>query len=268
MDSAFAALETLRAKSQPMADSLQTYLAAVARVRSQERRSAEPGAMPGLLPDARVAIGPVVLKLPAGAWFDGGSTRRLVRGGRSRPMISSTTQVEVVTSRAFSLDDGGNLAGSVALSTNPRQAFGISYWDVENPCDGPQGTYVHRFKKIPDQPECVDMRVIDPGATWPTAAAGQIWQAAAQAGVSWTEPAYRLHYAAYGLDRAVEVTALVPVYRFAGDVAAVQWLHAMAAQLRPLASHPANSSATLPALLSPSSADGTLPRDLGLQHAR
>ena len=64
----------------------------------------------------------------------------------------------------------------------------------------------------------------------------------------WLDRAYELRYAAYGLDRVVEVVVLVPVHRMMGDMAAVQWLHALASQLRPLAAHPARTAAQLPPL--------------------
>ena len=69
--------------------------------------------------------------------------------------------------------------------------------------------------------------------------------------LGWKDPAYELHYAAYGLDRVVEATVLVPMHYFAGDMAAVQWVHALAAQLKPLARRPSSRSATVPALLAP-----------------
>lgn len=251
MDAARAVLPVLRARSEAMADSLQTYLAAMTRARSQPAAISDPASQPGFLPAGRLSVGTIALDLPSGwAWFQAPESQRTVRGGQLRSAVSNTTQVRVVTVRAYAMRHDGSLAAAVAFSTNPQQAFGTSYWYVDDPCGAPATVYRHRFSRTPDRPECADVRIVEPAG-----ASADLWgaahAAAAAAGSDWKDRAYELHYAAFGLDRVVEVTVQVPMYYFPGEMAAAQWVHALAAQLKPLARRPSNRSATVPALVAP-----------------
>jgi hypothetical protein len=204
-----------------------------------------------LLPVARLRIGPMVLDLPAGRWFEAPAGKHTVRGGRSRPLVSGATEVSVLTARAYALGNDGSVAAVVAFASNAQQAYGMSYWNVDDPCAAPATIYLHRFSRSLDQPSCAYVRLVDPVAAPPSADVRGAVQAAAAAGAGWKDNAYELHYAGYGLDRVVEATVLVPTHYFAGDMAAAQWVHALAAQLQPLARRPGNHSATLPALFFP-----------------
>jgi hypothetical protein len=75
-----------------------------------------------------------------------------------------------------------------------------------------------------------------------------VLQAAEAAGATLPAAAYEVQYARYGLDWVVTSTWLVPTQRMAGDLAAMQWGHALADVLRPLARWPEPQRVSPPAL--------------------
>lgn len=256
LDAALAVLPALRARSAGMADSLQAYLSAMTRARTRTAVTTvapHPAPRPGLPAGGRLAVAPLTLQLPSDwSWFQAPATQRSVRGGQLRSSVTNVTQVRIVTAGAYALEGDGSVSAVVAFSINPQQAFGTSHWNVDDPCAATGTVYLHRFRKTPDQPECAAVRIVDPAAgPSPAADLQGALEAAAATGAAWREPAYELHYAAYGLDRMVEVTVLVPLYAFAGEMAATQWLHVLAAQVRPLARRPSTHAAAIPPILAP-----------------
>jgi len=149
---------------------------------------------------------------------------------------------------AFEVTGAGRLAAAVAFTANKKQAFGISYWNVDDPCASRDGVYVERFNSPFDQPECLRLRVLTPAMMRAVADLQPVLQAAEAAGATLPAAAYEVQYARYGLDWVVTSTWLVPTHRLAGDLAAVQWGHALANALRPLARWPQPQTVAAPPL--------------------
>ena len=191
--------------------------------------------LPPPLAQAGLGIGNRMLELPPGRWYGAPLSGRTVMGGHIRSGPVRIDPVALTTLGAFELSASGGLAAAVAFSANPKQAYGISYWNVDEPCALRDGLAVDRFNSPYDQPECLSVRVVTPGMARTAADLAPALLAAQAAGATMPAAAYEVRYARYGLDRVVVVTWLVPTQRLAGDLAAVQWGHALANGLRPLA---------------------------------
>ncbi|HEY0887822.1 MAG TPA: hypothetical protein VGE20_21185 [Ramlibacter sp.] len=242
---ASAQLAALRERSPPLAQSLAQAIDAAARLAAPGEPPSVPAAM---LPTPQLQLGPLVLALDRERWYAGPGGQRTVRGGQGRVPSARTTDVRLATATAYAAAGDGSLAAAIAWSANPQQAYGTSAWNADDPCAAADALYRHRFNRSFDRPECAALRLLEPGGAAPHPDLAPVLAAAGESGVHWLDRAYELRYAAYGLDRVVEVVVLVPVHRMAGDMAAVQWLHALASQLRPLAAHPARTAAQLPPL--------------------
>ncbi len=196
---------------------------------------ASPAGLPPSLGDTGLTIGNRVLVLPPGRWYAAPQSTRTVMGGHIRVGPVKSDPVALTTLRAFELSPSGRLGAAVAFSANGKQAYGISYWNVEEPCAPRDALAVDRFNSPYDQPECLSVRVVTPALTRLSTDLVPALQAAQAAGTTLPASAYEVRYARYGLDRVVVATWLVPTQRLAGDLAAVQWGHALAHGLRPLA---------------------------------
>ncbi len=196
---------------------------------------ASPAGLPPSLGDTGLTIGNRVLVLPPGRWYAAPQSTRTVMGGHIRVGPVKTDPVMLTTLAAFELSPSGRLGAAVAFSANPKQAYGISYWNVDEPCMLRDALAVDRFNSPYDQPECLSVRVVTPALARLSTDLVPALQAAQAAGATLPASAYEVRYARYGLDRVVVATWLVPTQRLAGDLAAVQWGHALAHGLRPLA---------------------------------
>jgi len=209
---------------------------------------ASPAGLPPPLGDTGLTIGNRVLVLPPGRWYAAPQSTRTVMGGHIRVGPVKTDPVMLTTLAAFELSPSGRLGAAVAFSANPKQAYGISYWNVDEPCTLRDALAVDRFNSPYDQPECLSLRVVTPALARASTDLAPALQAAQAAGATLPASAYEVRYARYGLDRVVVVTWLVPTQRLAGDLAAVQWGHALANGLRPLAWSSQAQSAGAPPL--------------------
>ncbi len=194
-----------------------------------------PAGLPPPLGDTGLTIGNRVLVLPPGRWYAAPQSTRTVMGGHIRVGPVKSDPVMLTTLGAFELSPSGRLGAAVAFSANPKQAYGISYWNVDEPCMLRDALAVDRFNSPYDQPECLSVRVVTPALARLSTDLVPALQAAQAAGATLPASAYEVRYARYGLDRVVVATWLVPTQRLAGDLAAVQWGHALAHGLRPLA---------------------------------
>ena len=203
--------------------------------------------LPPPLAQTGLGIGNRMLALPPGRWYGAPPSGRTVMGGHIRSGPVRIDPVALTTLGAFELSASGGLAAAVAFSANPKQAYGISYWNVDEPCALRDSLAVDRFNSPYDQPECLSVRVVTPAPARTSADLAPALQAAQAAGATWPAAAYEVRYARYGLDQVVVATWLVPTQRLAGDLAAVQWGHALANGLRPMAwSSQAQSAGTPP----------------------
>lgn len=196
---------------------------------------ASPAGLPPSLGDTGLTIGNRVLVLPPGRWYAAPQSTRTVMGGHIRVGPVKSDPVMLTTLGAFELSPSGRLGAAVAFSANAKQAYGISYWNVDEPCMLRDALAVDRFNSPYDQPECLSVRVVTPALARLSTDLVPALQAAQAAGATLPASAYEVRYARYGLDRVVVATWLVPTQRLAGDLAAVQWGHALAHGLRPLA---------------------------------
>jgi hypothetical protein len=254
LDGARAAEAALRPRNAEMADALLTrYIvpgpaspapAAAAGLSAQ----ALPERLPPPLTEQVLTIGNRMLVLPQGRWYGTAASSRTVLGGHIRVAPVKIDRVELTTLGAFEVAAAGRLAAAVAFSANAKQAYGISYWNVDDPCASRDGVYVERFNSPFDQPECLRLRVLTPAMMRAVADLQPVLQAAEAAGATLPAAAYEVQYARYGLDWGVTSTWLVPTHRLAGDLAAVQWGHALANALRPLARWPEPQRVSPPAL--------------------
>jgi hypothetical protein len=249
---ALAMVESLKGKSPGMAASLQAYLGAsrAQALAGPETPQVAAPAAPAqrFIADGRLAVGSHALVLPPGAWYLGATSRHTVRGGNVRPLVARTTEVPVVTVHAYSLGADSSVAAVVAFSANPVEAYGISYWNVDDGCAASGTVYLKRFNRGFDQPECVHVRRVDAASALASARLGPALRVAMAAGASAPALSYEVHYERYAMDWAVAATVLVPVPTFADDVAAQQWAQALAEGLRPLSRQPGSAIAGLPPL--------------------
>lgn len=254
-----AAEASLRERNPAMADALlERYIqpapaqtapgvAAQTAAASAATADAPTARLPPPLAQTGLNIGNRMLVLPPGRWFAAPAGGRTVMGGHIRAGPVKIDPVALTTLGAFELSASGGLAAAVAFSANAKQAYGISYWNVDEPCALRNALIVDRFNSPYDQPECLSVRVVTPALARTAADLAPALQAAQAAGATLPAAAYEVRYARYGLDRVVVATWLVPTQRLAGDLAAVQWGHALANGLRPMAwSSEALSAATPP----------------------
>jgi tetratricopeptide (TPR) repeat protein len=241
---AAAALATLELRNAPLAASLRAYMAAASPPTDTSAAAAATKISPDRIRimEARLDVGSRALQLPAGAnWYLASRSKSVVHGGPMQLSLGRNREVPVISLAAYGLTSNGSLLAAVDFSANPQQAYGIGYWNVEDGCAVRNVLHVQRFRPGFDQPECVYLRTIAP-------AGESRWQDLLQSwGGSPPALAYEVHYERYGNGWLVSSTFLLPAGQIAGDLAAVQWAHALAAQLRPLAR--ANSPA--PAITPP-----------------
>ncbi len=261
LDGARAAEAALRPRNAEMADALRTrYITPVSgRAAASGAPAAEmpagatPAATPGerlptLLADSVLAIGNRTLALPPGRWYGTAPGSQTVLGGHIRVAPVKIDPVVLGVLGAFELANQGQLAAAAVFSANPKQAYGISWWNVDEPCILRDGVYAERFRSAFDQPECLSVRVVTPAMARASRDLQPVLLAAEAAGAGLPEAAYEVRYARYGLDWVVTSTWLVPTQRMAGDLAAIQWGHALADVLRPLARWPEPQRVSPPAL--------------------
>lgn len=248
------ALATLASLSSPLAESLQTYRRAYAGTALGPPAAAAPAAEPARpIPAGRLEIGDRVLQLPDASWYFAGRSESTVRGGQMRTTTIGSSIVPLVTLRAYALTAGAGLRAAAEFTANPQQSYGTAYWNADDGCAVPQVLHLHRFRVTFDQSECVYVRMFN-------AQADSRWSFVSQvAGLAAPELAYEVHYERFGIGWAVGATWLLPVHQVAGDMAAVQWAHAMAAQLRPLANAAHPAPALIPALVQPDQDSSRLP---------
>ena len=254
LDGARAAEAALRPRHAEMADALLTRYIVAASAPAAPAAGAVPSApaaparLPPPLADPGLTIGNRLLVLPPGRWYATAPAGQTVLGGHIRVAPSQTDRVLLTSSGAFELTGQGRLAAAVVFSANAKQAYGITYWNVDEPCKLGDGVYAERFRSPFDQPECLSVRVVTPALARTSGSLQPVLQAAEAGGARLPEAAYELRYARYGLDWVVVVTWLVPTQRLAGDLAAIQWGHALADALRPLARWPEPQSVGTPPL--------------------
>ena len=254
LDGARAAEAALRPRNAEMADALLSrYIVPGSASPAPDTAAglsaqALPERLPPALAEQALTIGNRMLVLPQGRWFGTAASSRTVLGGHIRVAPVKIDRVELTTLGAFEVTGAGRLAAAVAFTANKKQAFGISYWNVDDPCASRDGVYVERFNSPFDQPECLRLRVLTPAMMRAVADLQPVLQAAEAAGATLPAAAYEVQYARHGLDWVVTSTWLVPTHRLAGDLAAVQWGHALANALRPLARWPQPQTVAAPPL--------------------
>ena len=264
MGAARDALAVLRPLNPASAGSLQTYLDACAS--SGATAAANPGApapsspVPsaqldgpaGAAAHTRLTIGVRAIVLPPGRWVRTADALESMEGRQSHRFDAAVTQVPVTTLGAYALADDARLASAVAFSANAVRAFGASFWSVPDPCSMRDALHVEQLRKYLGQPECLYVRLVKPGSAVASPHLGTVLQAALAAGAALPAAAYELYYARYDEDWVVSTTWLVPLQRIAGDLAAIQWTQALAAQwppsLQPVARKPAPLVITAPPL--------------------
>ncbi len=244
-----AAETALRARNPEMAQALLIrYITPASAPPAPAPAAAAPERLPPPMVEPGLVIGNRVLMLPPGRWYGIPPGNQTVLGGHIRVAPVKIDRVLLTTLGAFEVAGQGHLAAAVAFSANARQAYGITYWNVDDPCAVRDGVYVERFNSPFDQPECLRLRVLTPAAARTSPDLQPALQAAEAAGAMVPEAAWEVHYARYGLDWVVTATWLVPTQRLAGDLAAIQWGHALANGLRPLARWPEPQTVRAPPL--------------------
>jgi hypothetical protein len=254
LDGARAAEAALRPRNAEMADALLSrYIVTgsaspVPDTAAGLSAQAVPERLPPALAEQALTIGNRMLVLPQGRWFGTAASSRTVLGGHIRVAPVKIDPVVLGVLGAFELANQGQLAAAAVFSANPKQAYGISWWNVDEPCILRDGVYAERFRSAFDQPECLSVRVVTPAMARASRDLQPVLLAAEAAGAGLPEAAYEVRYARYGLDWVVTSTWLVPTQRMAGDLAAIQWGHALADVLRPLARWPEPQRVSPPAL--------------------
>ena len=265
-----AALLALRERNPPMAEALATHLArseAARHVAVTGRTGTPPASAPSvsmtppvrmaldgpllatLGPDGRLTVGARSLLLPAGSWQLAATTRQVVFaatpafGGR----IQKNDPVSLVTAYAYQAGAQG-VATAVAFTANPVQSHGHSSWQADADCAGPDVLYRDRFRSPIDRPECLIVRRVDAASAQDLPQLEPALRAAREAGLALPAHAYLVHYRRHGLDWTVCATFLLPWDRVVGDMAAVQWGLALAAELQPLGHLPGSRMARTPVL--------------------
>jgi hypothetical protein len=266
-----AEVTALRSLNAAMAEALATYLAnstsgrrdaaagAAHATASGQRASAPPssGTLPATLgpdgrplatlePDGRLAVGDRSLMLPAGPWELAAAMRQVVFAATFRG-VTKVDPVPLVTAYAYQPGAQG-IATAVAFTANPARAYGRSYWSADADCAAPGALHSDRFHSAIDQPECLLVRRVDAAAALSVPQLEPALRAAQDAGLALPAHAYLVHYRRHGMDWVGGATFLLPWDRVVGDVAAVQWGLALAAELRPLAQRPGPRMARTPVL--------------------
>jgi Flp pilus assembly protein TadD len=222
LDGARAAEAALRPRNAEMADALLArYIVPGSASPAPDTAAglsaqALPERLPPALAEQALTIGNRMLVLPQGRWFGTAASSRTVLGGHIRVAPVKIDRVELTTLGAFEVTGAGRLAAAVAFTANKKQAFGISYWNVDDPCASRDGVYVERFNSPFDQPECLRLRVLTPAMMRAVADLQPVLQAAEAAGATLPAAAYEVQYARHGLDWVVTSTWLVPTHRLAG----------------------------------------------------
>jgi hypothetical protein len=265
-----AALLALRERNPPMADALAAHLARSAAARhaaataapgaavsSSSSASAPPRArrapdgplLATLGPDGRLVVGARSLRLPAGPWELTATTRQVVFAATPAfgGVIQKNDPVHLITAFAYQAGAQG-VATAVAFTANPVRSYGHSSWSADADCAAPEALYRDRFHSPIDRPECLIVRRVDAAAAQDLPQLEPALRAAREAGLGLPAHAYLVHYRRLGLDWAVAATFLLPWDRVVGDVAAVQWGLALAAELQPLGHLPGPRMARTPVL--------------------
>ena len=254
------ALAALRNRNPPMADALAAHLARSAAPRREAAVGAAIGTPPALPaparstsappqarmgpggpllatlgPDGRLVVGARSLLLPAGPWQLTATARQVVYAGTPAfgGVIQKNDPVHLVTAYAYQPGTQG-VATAVAFTANPVRTYGRSRWSADADCAAPGALHHDRFHSAIDQPECLLVRHIDAATALAIPQLEPALRAAQEAGLALPAHAYLVHYRRHGLDWVVGATFLLPWDRVVGDVAAVQWGLALAAELRPL----------------------------------
>jgi hypothetical protein len=274
-EAADRAVATLAAIDAPRAASLRRELA----LQQAGRRGAAPtpataGPAPSpprprapapIDPSVRLAgnvlsVGDRALVLPGEGWVLQSSARHAVRSSRIR-LVMMVDEVPLVTVRSVATTPDGELAAALAFTSNPRRAYGTAYWDGEDFCAVRDAIHVDRFERRLERPECAYVRLLDLDDESMSPRLAPAVTAALRAGATMPAQAYEIHYSRYGQDWMVAATWLLPTPRLAGDLAAVQWLRDLAAQLAPLARQPN----ALPAMVPPLGPGGGAPAAASLK---
>ena len=263
-EGAQAEVTALRSRNAAMADALSVYLANSSAGRRDAAPPARSTSVPPssgtlratlgpdgrpvatLEPDGRLAVGDRSLMLPAGPWELAAATRQVVFAATFRG-VTKVDPVPLVTAYAYQPGAQG-VATAAAFTANPARAYGRSHWSADADCAVPGALHSDRFNSAIDQPECLLVRRIDAATALSIPQLGPALRAAQDAGLALPAYAYLVHYRRHGMDWVVGATFLLPWDRVVGDVAAVQWGMALAAELRPLGHLPGPRMARTPVL--------------------
>jgi hypothetical protein len=269
-----AAVAALRERNSPMADALAARLVTAAASRREAAAGAAIGALwappasapsastpprAGMAPDGpllatleldgRLAVGTRSLLLPAGLWQLTATTRQVAFAATPAfgGVIQKNDPVHLITAYAYQPGAQG-VATAVAFTANPVRAYGRSHWSVDADCAAPGALHHDRFHSAIDQPECLLVRRVDGPSALSVPQLEPALRAAQEAGLALPAHAYHVHYRRHGQDWVVGANFLLPWDRVVGDVAAVQWGLALAAELRPLGELPGTRVARTPVL--------------------
>lgn len=217
-----------------------------ARVADPDIALADP---PAVLATDRIALGGHVIALPPARWLLAAVEPRTVRGRRAGgTSVEPDREVASLEGTALAVR-GQRLRAAVTLLANRRSDSGVTNWLVD-PCGSKDALLVDRFAGRFDTPECLQLRRIQaegPGAPHPALAL------AAGFGLSAAPSHVEVRYEAYGVDRFVVLTVLLPAVDESGgqldDARATSWARALAPAVRALVagrSRIADLSAPLP----------------------
>ena len=211
---------------RPEPGPLRQSLSGAAAVMPSQRGLALPVGMHAMRLDAADWQSTPVGDPPA---LQGGPTFQLVR-----------TQLVRLRAASAEARQDGVLRGRLWMAAPTARAWGVSVWDVDDPCRhaAPGAVLVESVAISIQQPDCLSVRAVAAGAPVPGWTDGWVPDAAG----------WRCAYERYGMDGAVQARLWLPQARVPGAMLAALWGRAWAAGLRPWGDATGPATAALPPL--------------------
>ena len=184
-------------------------------------------------------VGMHAMRLDAPGWqptpvadppaLQGGPTFQLVR-----------TQLVRLRAASAEARQDGVLRGRLWMAAPAARAWGVSVWDVDDPCRHavPGAVLVESVAISIQQPDCLSVRAVAAGAPVPGWTDGWVPD----------EAGWLFAYERYGMDGAVQARLWLPQARVPGAMLAALWGRAWAAGLRPWGDATGPATAALPPL--------------------
>lgn len=239
---AWALAEALRPGGRDIAatlDALDALLPGRPEPAALRQALAAAPAVPAPAPGLRLPVAAQAVELPGAGWQPVPTADPPpLRGGPNLQFVRA--QAIALRAAAAEARVDGVLRGRLWLATHAARAWGVSVWDVDDPCrrPGAGAVLVESVALSIQQPDCLTLRALPAGEPMPGLADAR---PADEAG-------WLFAYDRFGMDGVVQARLWLPQSRLPGPLLAALWARAWAAGLRPWADPPSPAPAMLPPL--------------------